>query len=137
MTKIKGSCLCRSIKYTSKAEPIAQVVFHCVDCQKQTGTAFSIVLLLQEVDLNISGSSHATTPSFGDTDKETIRHFCNNCGSPIYSQPRAYPGLAALKAGTLDDTSWLKPTINVYCETAQPWVVMGKGMENYDRMLPL
>ena len=137
MVKIKGSCLCGTLKYTSEAESATQVVCHCIDCQKQTGTAFSIVSLLQEADLNISGSSHATISSFGDTGKETIRHFCNNCGSPIYSQPQAYPELAALKAGTLYDTSWLKPTINVYCETAQPWVVMGEDMENYDRMLPL
>lgn len=137
MAKIEGRCLCGNLKYTSEAEPSAQVVCHCIDCQRQTGTAFSIVLLLQEVDLSISGSSHATTSSFGGTGRKTIRHFYNNCGSPIYSQPQAYPGLAALKAGTLGDTSWLKPTINVYCETAQPWVVMGEDMENFDRMLPL
>tara|TARA_B100001123_G_C14970847_1_gene891591 strand:+ start:205 stop:447 length:243 start_codon:yes stop_codon:yes gene_type:complete len=59
----------------SKVEPIAQVVCHCINCQKQTGTAFSIVLLLQKANLNISRSSHATIPSFGDTGKETTRHF--------------------------------------------------------------
>lgn len=80
MTKIKGSCLCGNVQYSSAAEPRAQVVCHCLDCQKQTGTAFSIVVG--------------------------------------------------------EDTSWIKPTVNVYCETAQPWVTMGEGMENHDRMMP-
>lgn len=137
MTKIKGSCLCGNVEYSSTAEPTAQVVCHCLDCQKQTGTAYSIVVGLPEAELTLSGSSHATVVTFGDTGVQTIRHFCNNCGSPIYSQPQALPGVAFLKAGTLDDTSWLKPTVNVYCETAQSWVTMGEGMENHDRMMPL
>jgi hypothetical protein len=137
MTKIKGSCMCGNIQYSSEAEPMAQAVCHCTDCQKQTGSAFSIVIGLHEADLTVSGSSHATVATVGDTGKQTLRHFCNNCGSPIYSHPSAYPGIAFLKVGTLDDTSWIKPTINVYCETAQPWVVIDESMENHARMMPI
>jgi hypothetical protein len=137
MTKIKGSCLCGNVQYSSAAEPIAQAVCHCLDCQKQTGTAFSVVVGLHEADLELSGASHATCVTFGDTGIQTIRHFCNNCGSPIYSQPQAYPGIAFLKVGTLDDTTWVNPTLNVYCETAQSWVTIDENMENYDRMMPI
>ena len=137
MSRIKGGCLCGNVQYSSAAEPVAQVVCHCPDCQKQTGTASPIVVGLAESDLEISGSSHAIYVTDGDTGQGVARHFCNNCGSPIYSQPRAMPGFAFLKAGTLDDTSWLKPTTNIYCETAQSWVTMGEGMEHHDRMMPL
>ena len=137
MTKIKGSCMCENVQYNSAEEPFAQAVCHCLDCQKQTGTAFSVVVGLHEAELKLSGASHATIVTIGDTGKQTIRHFCNNCGSPIYSQPHAYPGIAFLKAGTLDDTTWLKPTLNVYCETAQSWVTIDEGMENHDRMMPV
>jgi hypothetical protein len=137
ISKIKGSCLCGNLQYSSTEEPFAQVVCHCIDCQKQTGTAFSVVVGLHEAKLELSGSSHATCVTVGDTDMETIRHFCNSCGSPIYSQPQAYPGLAFLKAGTLDDTSWLKPTLNVYCETAQSWMTIDEGMDNHEDMMPV
>jgi hypothetical protein len=137
MSKIKGSCMCGNVEYSSAAEPIAQAVCHCLDCQKQTGSAFSIVIGLLEADLTISGPSHTTVVTVGDTGEQTFRHFCNNCGSPIYSQPTAYPGIAFLKVGTLDDTSWIKPTINVYCETAQPWVTIDENMDNHARMMPM
>ena len=127
MSKVKGSCLCGNVTYSSDAEAAAQAVCHCPDCQKQTGTAYSVVIGLAEADLEVTGTSHATYATVGDTGKKVIRHFCNNCGSPIYSQPEAMPGFAFVKAGTLDDTSWLKPTVQIYCETAQPWVTLEPG----------
>jgi hypothetical protein len=137
MIKIAGSCLCGNVKYSCDGEPLAQVVCHCVLCQKQTGTAFSIVAGLPAADLKLTGESHATFVTFGDSGEQTVRHFCSNCGSPIYSESAAMPGLAFLKAGTLDDTSWIKPTANLYCESAQAWVEIDQGMDNYERMMPL
>ena len=32
------------------------------------------------------------------------------------------PALEFIKAGTLDDTSWLAPTMELWCETAQAWL---------------
>lgn len=137
MSKIKGACLCGNVTYSSAVEPVAQAICHCLDCQKQTGTAFSMVVGLAESDLEVTGSSHAIYSTIGDTGNGVDRHFCSNCGSPIYSAPKAMPGFAFLKAGTLDDTSWLKPTTNIYCETAQPWVTIDENMDNHQRMMPL
>jgi hypothetical protein len=35
------------------------------------------------------------------------------------------PGTTIIPAGTLDDTSWLKPTMEIYCDDAQSWVQLG------------
>ena len=34
----------------------------------------------------------------------------------------ATPELAFIKAGTLNDRSWLEPQMQVWCDSAQPWV---------------
>jgi hypothetical protein len=44
------------------------------------------------------------------------------------------PGLAFIKAGTLDDTSWLKPTTEVYCSSAQAWVPSLGELQRFDKM---
>jgi hypothetical protein len=31
------------------------------------------------------------------------------------------PDITFIKAGTLDDTSWLDPKMHVYCDSAQRW----------------
>ena len=32
-----------------------------------------------------------------------------------------------LRAGTLDDPSWLRPTVHFWTRSAQPWVVLPEG----------
>src|SRR5687768_15734380 len=44
MSKVKGSCLCGGVRYESAAEPLMTAVCHCENCQRQSGTAFSIIV---------------------------------------------------------------------------------------------
>jgi hypothetical protein len=36
-------------------------------------------------------------------------------------------------AGTSDDTSFVKPTMNIFCESAQSWVPMSPDTPNFPR----
>jgi hypothetical protein len=38
-----------------------------------------------------------------------------------------------ITAGTLDDTSFFKPTANIYCEAKQDWVPLAPDMRRYVR----
>jgi len=119
--KIEGGCLCGQVRYTCDAEPLFQAVCHCKNCQRQAGTAFSVIVGVPEAALHVTGE----TASFDDTsDRGTVvkRVFCPRCGSPILSDPEARPGIAVLKAGTLDDTSWLEPKVHVWTESAMAFV---------------
>lgn len=51
--------------------------------------------------------------------------FCPDCGTRLYHVPGggAYPK-RNIKPGTLDDTSWLVPTIHFWTRGAQPWVAI-------------
>src|SRR4051794_28887014 len=56
MAKLDGHCLCGQIAYTSDAEPIMTAVCHCADCQRQTGTTFSLVVAVPRDQLRIHGT---------------------------------------------------------------------------------
>lgn len=71
--------------------------------------------------LSISGQIK-TFRDTGDSGKAVYRRFCPSCGSPIVTDVEAMPTLTFLKAGTLDDPRWLKPAMEIYCDSAQPWV---------------
>ena len=58
-------------------------------------------------------------------------------GSPLYSAPEVMPGMIFLKAGTLDDTSWLRPELNMWCDTAQPWVSIDQELPVFPGNPPL
>jgi hypothetical protein len=122
MAKLDGSCLCGSITYACDADPMAIGICHCTECQKQTGTAFSVVVVVPRDALAISGDTLAEIVTIGtESNMPLQRRFCRNCGSPIVSLPEAEPEIAVIKAGTLEDRSWLDPQFEIWCESALPW----------------
>jgi hypothetical protein len=135
--KMDGHCVCGSITYTCDSDPKFTAVCHCRNCQRQTGAGVSLVVGVADEDLKIEGDSLKTVVTQGEEHgTNTNRSFCSQCGSPIVSRIDAMPGLAFIKAGTLNDTSWLKPTLELWCESAQPWVPPIPGAERYERGLP-
>ena len=96
-------------------------ICHCKNCQKQTSTSFSIVVAVPKGSLNIEGELSAYNDQ-GSSGQAVIRKFCGKCGSPILSDVAALPAMDFLKAGTLDDTSWLKPEAQLWCDSAQSWL---------------
>jgi hypothetical protein len=126
MPGISGACLCGSVRYSSTADaPDLTAVCHCTHCQKQTGTAFSVIVGIPESSLTIVGGENCGEfLDTGDSGGKVQRRFCRNCGSPILTLAEAAPGAAFIKAGTLDDPSWLRPTIHIWCDSAQPWFEM-------------
>ena len=124
MTPVKGSCLCGSITFEFEAEPVLTGICHCRHCRKQSGGAFSINLAVPRAALKIEGRTLKTFRDLAESGQPVQRLFCGTCGSPIVSYSEGLPGVAFIKAGTLEDTSWLKPTMETWCETAQPWLII-------------
>lgn len=125
MGQLDGHCLCGSITYTCSAEaPVMTAVCHCADCQRSSGSAFSVVVVVPLESLQISGDTLKTYDTMGEDRGELAhRSFCGHCGSPIMSTLDDMPGVAILKAGTLDDASWLQPGLEVWTSSAQPWAL--------------
>ena len=134
MKKISGSCLCGAVQYSSDVEePLLTAICHCQNCQRQTGTAFSIIVGVPEDSIHFEEDE--TLKEYldqGKSGKAVRRKFCRNCGSPILSLVENSPGLGIIKAGTLHDPSWLKPNIEFWCSTAQPWLEISNDLIKYD-----
>ena len=131
--RIEGGCLCGKVRYSADAEPAFVGVCHCKNCQKGTGTAFAAVVALPKSALNVAGNLKTFTGR-GDSGKETYRRFCADCGSPLIDEAEIMPGVAMILAGTLDDPSWVKPTVEIYCDSAQPWVSLGGDRQRFAKM---
>jgi hypothetical protein len=134
MPKISGGCLCGSVRYESDAEPALVAACHCATCQKNTGSAFSLNVAMPSDSVTITGESLETYEDrSGASGNPFFRTFCSRCGSPISGRGVAYSGLTFLKAGTLDDPSWVKPGAHMWCSDKQPWVIIEEGVAQYPR----
>ncbi|MBL8481630.1 MAG: GFA family protein [Rhodocyclaceae bacterium] len=112
-------------------------VCHCTHCQRQTGTAFSVLVAVPRGSIQMEGSDPHVYFDVGESGQPVLRKFCAQCGSPIYSEVAATPQLDWIKAGTLDDTSWLQPQVHIWCDSAQPWVHMDESVARVPRNPPM
>jgi hypothetical protein len=120
--QITGRCLCGSVRYRADAEPVVQGVCHCTDCQRQTGSPFTVFVGVPSSAFEVEGDTLGSFATRGDDhDGETERHFCTSCGSPVFSLSPLAPGVTLIKAGSLDDGSWLEPRVEFFTSSAQPW----------------
>jgi hypothetical protein len=133
--KIEGGCLCGKVRYSADAKPAFVGICHCTDCQKESGTAFNVVVAIPQPALSIHGELN-TFSARGDSGKEVQRRFCPECGSTITSEPEALPGVSIVRVGTLDDTSWIKPAMEIYCDSAQSWVQLTGDRQRFPKMPP-
>lgn len=132
---ITGRCLCGGVTYSVDAEPVWQGVCHCLNCQRQTSAPFSVVVGVPSETLAVQGATLASFKTASEGyDSTTERRFCSACGSPIYSTIESMPGLAFLKAGSMDDTSWLEPTVEIWTRSAQPWTPHFENATRYERI---
>ena len=129
-----GRCLCGAVTYDITGDLIATAVCHCDHCQRQSGGAFSLNLVVHESQLAVSGDL-ATFEETGEHDDGVyvLRKFCPSCGSPIVSELTGTEGVVAVKAGTLDDKSDVRPTVEVWCVDRQPWVELPGMAASLDR----
>jgi len=131
--KIEGGCLCGNVRYSADAEPAFVGVCHCKNCQKASGTAFRVVLAVPKPALSVQGTLK-TFNDRGDTGKTLYRRFCPECGSAILTEAEVMPDLTIIMAGTLDDASWVKPGMEIYCDSAQPWVSLEGERQRFPKM---
>jgi hypothetical protein len=117
--------LCGKVRYTIAADPLMCVACHCRNCQKQAGSALSIIVGVREETLSIEGEVK-TYHDTGDSGGAVLRQFCDTCGSALFSRVEQAPGLIFVKAGTLNDTSHLAPAFHCYTKSRQPWVPLGE-----------
>ena len=119
-TPFEGGCRCGKVRYECTSAPMVSLHCHCRDCQYASGGAFSTIVVVATNALEMKGELSGFTVT-ADSGNQLTRKFCPNCGTPILSELHSQPNLMVLKAGTLDDPSWLKPSFSIWTASGQPW----------------
>ena len=70
--------------------------------------------------------------SKGTSGSHVRRGFCPNCGSGILSYTKELPHILFVKAGTLDDSSWVKIDSNFFTKSANAWDSADESIKCFD-----
>ena len=136
MAKIEGGCLCGAVRYTSDADPVATAICHCKNCQRQSGSAFSVIIGIPRASFSLQGDPMKSYEDRGESGQPVLRQFCGNCGSPVVSDVAVTPDLLWIKTGTLDDPSQLHPQMHIWTDHQQPWVDVAQELPKISRNPP-
>lgn len=129
-----GGCLCGSVRYEAHWPPIAVATCSCKNCQKQAGSALSVIAVLPRDGLTVSGDL-TTYTDHAENGNEVYRRFCGKCGSPVITDTpsAAEQGIIFIKAGTLDEAGDLAPSVHYWVCSAQSWMVYPNSGDKLDR----
>jgi len=120
---ISGSCQCGAVAYTVNAEPLFTYACHCSSCQKRTGSAFSLGIVIATAALDLKGALTAWS-RVSEQGNTNTRYSCASCGNIIYGIGDSNPELAKLQAGTLEDTSAVEPEVHIWTSKKQRWLTL-------------
>jgi hypothetical protein len=124
----EGGCQCRAVRYRISGEPLTVYVCHCTDCQRRSGSAFGMSMIVRKEQFEIL----AGTPRVYDFVEASGRRrrgaFCERCAIRLWGESMQHPDLVYVRPGSLDDTSGLEPVAHMWARSAQPWVVIPDGV---------
>src|SRR5437867_1055152 len=100
-----GGCACAEVRYQLASEPLFVHCCHCLNCQKHTGSAFVINLLMEaaRVELLSGAPQPVTMPLNGGSPNRIFR--CPRCQVAVWSEYGGRSQVLFVRAGTLDEPS--------------------------------
>ena len=126
---LEGSCLCGKVHYEIHGSPGVMFYCHCGMCRKATGSSFATNMLVRDTDFVVT-AGQALIKAFQSSAGER-RHFCCECGSPIYSKAKERPDQVSIRCGTLDNDPIVRPTEHIYTASKAPWVEICDGLAQF------
>ena len=126
-----GGCSCGAVRYALTSAPLFVHCCHCRNCQRQTGSAFVINLLIEadRVELT-SGDPQPVDVPRDDGSPQRI-HRCPACQVAVFSE-YGWPELLFVRAGTLDEPSAVEPDVHIFTKSKLPWVVLPDDTPAFD-----
>jgi hypothetical protein len=127
-----GGCQCGNVRITVSGEPLALYVCHCLECRRQSASAFGMSLQVRRSSFALTSG----TPRFWTRDTDSGRRldcaFCPDCGSRLWHQMGADSRTVTVKAGCLDDPVDATTAIHIWVKHMLPGIVIPEGATRFD-----
>jgi len=123
----EGGCSCGAVRYRLTSEPLFVHCCHCLNCQRQSGSAFAINVLIEadRVELLAGEPQPVPVPRGGGKKQRIFR--CPACQIAVFSTyTRAT--VRFVRAGTLDDPASVEPDVHIYTRSKVPWVELPESV---------
>ncbi len=127
----EGGCACGAVRYRLLSDPLFTHCCHCLNCQRQTGSAFVINLLIEadRVEL-LAGDPQPVDVPRDDGSKQRIFR-CPTCQVAVSSE-YGRPEVRFVRAGTLDEPRRVQPDVHIFTRSKVGWVTLPESVPAFD-----
>ena len=117
----EGGCACGAVRYRLTSDPLFVHCCHCLNCQRQTGSAFVINLLIEagRVEVLAGDPQPVDVPRDDGSEQRIFR--CPTCQVAVFSE-YGRPEVRFVRGGTLDQPSGVTPDAHIYTRSKLSWV---------------
>lgn len=124
----QGGCLCGAVRYEINLDGHETGNCHCIDCQKNSGSAY---MPFANVDSGQFRWISKPKGAFKSSDI-AVRRFCTQCGTPLTWESVESPDRQSVSIGTLDDTSGVEITYEIYTRSRLAGIQPVPGARQYE-----
>lgn len=128
---LEGGCSCGEVRYRLTSEPLFVHCCHCLNCQRQTGSAFVINILIEADRVELLGGEPVVLPVSRSGGKKQKIWRCPSCQIALFSQYTS-PRVRFVRAGTLDDPSAVSPDVHIFTRSKLPWVALPESVPAFN-----
>jgi hypothetical protein len=128
---VEGGCTCGAVRYRLASKPLFVHCCHCLSCQRQTGSAFAINLLIERdlVEM-LSGDPDAVDVPRDSGGMQRI-YRCPNCQIALFSE-YTHPEVWFVRGGTLDAPRNITPDVHIFTRSKVDWVQIPGSAAAFD-----
>jgi hypothetical protein len=131
MSAVEGGCLCGAVRYSYTGAVGYANYCHCADCRRRTGGPFNVSVGLDAGGFRVMRGSAASFTKRGDSGDAATRHFCRDCGSPLYTTSDRHPAEVYVTAGSLDDPALVRPRNELWTGSSVAWARIPAGLRSF------
>jgi hypothetical protein len=127
---MEGGCACGGVRYKLRRSPLFVHCCHCLNCQRQTGSAFVINMLIESAHVESLGREPERVPVPRSGAKSQQIYRCPECKTAVwstYGSKRVF----FVRAGTLDDPSAVEPDVHIYTRSKLPWITLPASVPSF------
>jgi hypothetical protein len=127
----EGGCTCGAVRYRLASEPLFVHCCHCLNCQRQTGSAFVINLLIEADRVEVLAAEPLPVDVARDDGSTQRIYRCPDCQVAVFSE-YGWPELKFVRGGTLDDPSAVRPDVHIFTRSKVPWVTLPNDVPAFE-----
>jgi hypothetical protein len=127
----EGGCACGAVRYRLTSHPLFVHCCHCLNCQRQTGSAFVINVLIEADRVEILAGEPEPVAAPRDNGKSQQICRCPGCQVAVFSRYTS-PKVRFVRAGTLDDPKSVAPDVHIFTRSKLPWIELPESIPAFE-----